>query len=72
MAYAQEEDKTCKYLAVNEVIESTEFRNWTPRRGKSIIDPDSVFSLAQVMEHQHVELKDQETCQGTKDRLKKN
>ena len=31
MAYAQEEDKSCEYLKVNEVIESTEFRNWTPR-----------------------------------------
>ena len=44
IAYSWEEDKTCEYLKVNEVIESTEFRNWTLRRGRSIIDSDSVFS----------------------------
>ena len=44
MAYAQEEDKTCKYLEINEVTESTLFRNWTPRTGESIIDSDLVFS----------------------------
>ena len=70
MAYAQEEDKTCEYLEVNEVIESTEFRNWTPRKGKSIIDADLVFSPAQVTEHWHcVELKDQEISQETKERF---
>ena len=34
----KEEDKTCEYLEVNKVIESTELRNWTPRKGKSIIN----------------------------------
>ena len=28
MAYALVGDKTCEYLEVNEVIESTESRNW--------------------------------------------
>ena len=60
MAYAWEEDKTCKYLEVNEVIGSTEFRNRTPRKSKSIIDSDLVFSPAQVTEHCCVEMKDQE------------
>ena len=50
VAYAQEEDKTCEYLEGNKVIESTEFRNWTPRRGKSIIEAHLVFSPAQVTE----------------------
>ena len=27
MAYAWKEDKTCEYLEVNEIIESTEFKN---------------------------------------------
>ena len=54
---------------VNEVIESTEFRNWTPRKGKSIIDSDLVFSPAQVTEHCRVELKDQEISQETKERF---
>ena len=71
MAYAWEEDKTCKYLEVNEVVELTEFSNWTPRKGKSIIDSDLVFSPAQVTEHCHVELKDQEIAQETKDRFEK-
>ena len=35
MAYEREYDKTCEYLEVNEVIESTEFRNCTPRKGKN-------------------------------------
>ena len=58
VAYAQEHDKSCEYLEVNEVIESTEFHNWTPRQRKSLIDSDLVFSPAQVTEHCHVELKD--------------
>ena len=69
IVYAWEEDKTCKYLEVNEVIESTEFRNWILRRGKSIIDSNLVFSPAQVTEHCCVELKDQEISQETKDRF---
>ena len=32
VAYAHEEDMSCEYLEVNEVTESTEFRNWTPRQ----------------------------------------
>ena len=38
---------------------------------KSIIDSDLVFSPAQVTEHCHVELKDQEISQETKDRFEK-
>ena len=71
VAYAWEEDKTCEYLEVNEVIESTEFRNWTPRTGKSIIDSDLVFSPAQVTEHRCVELRDQEISQETRNRFEK-
>ena len=71
MAYAWEEYKTCKYLEVNEVIESTEFRNWTSRKVKSIIESDLVFSPAQIAEYCHVELKDQEISQETKERFEK-
>ena len=35
IVYAWEEDKTCKYLEVNEVIESKEFRNWTQKQVKA-------------------------------------
>ena len=44
-AYAHEEDATCEYLEVNEVIESTEFQNWTPRQRSNITDSDLVFFL---------------------------
>ena len=44
MAYAQEEDITCEYLEVNEIIKSTEFKRWTSTKGKSIVESDSVFS----------------------------
>ena len=71
VAYAWEEDKTREYLEVSEVTESTEFRNWTLRKGKAIIESDLVFSPAQVTEHHHVELKDQEITQETKERFEK-
>ena len=65
MAYAWEEDKTCKYLEVNEVIESAKFKNWTSTKSKSIMESDLVFSPAQVTEHCCVELKDQDISQET-------
>ena len=71
VVYAWEEDKSCKYLEVNEVIESTEYWNWTPRQRKSIIDSNLVFSPAQVTEHCCVELKDQNISQETKNRFVK-
>ena len=71
MTYVQEEDKTCEYLEVNEIVESAEFRNWTSTKGKSITESELVFSPAQVTEHCHVELKDQETSQETKERFEK-
>ena len=71
MAYAWEEDKTCEYLEVNEIVESPEFRNWTSTKGKSITESNLVFSPAQVTEHHCVELKDQEISQETKERFEK-
>ena len=69
VAYAHEEDATCEYLEVNEVIESTEFQNWTPRQRSNITDSDLVFSPAQVTEHHHVELKDQDISPATRNRF---
>ena len=43
-----DENKSCEYLEVNEVIEYTEYQNWTPKQRKDIIDSDLVFSPAQV------------------------
>ena len=71
VAYAQEEDKICKYLEVNEIIESTELKNWTSTKGKRIIESDLVFSPAQVTEHCCVELKDQDISQETRERFEK-
>ena len=71
VAYAQEEDKTCEYLEVNETIESAEFTNWTSAKGKGIIESNLVFSPAQVTEHCCVELKDQDISQGTRERFEK-
>ena len=48
VTYAYKEDSSCKYLEVNEVIESTEFWNWTPRQRQNIVNSDLVFSPAQV------------------------
>ena len=70
MACAWEEDKTCEYLEVNEIIESTELKNWTSTKGKNITESDLVFSPAQVTEHHDVELKDQEISQETRERFK--
>ena len=69
VAYAKEEDVTCEYLEVNELVESTEFWNWTPRQRKYIVDSDLFFSLAQMTEHHHVELKDQDISQDTRERF---
>ena len=71
VAYTWEEDKTCEYLEVNEIIESTDFKKWTSTKGKSIVESDLVFSPAQVTEHCRVELKDQEISQETRERFKK-
>ena len=71
VAYAWEEDKTCEYLEVNEIIELAGFKNWTSTKGKSIIESDLVFSPAQVTEHHHVELKDQDISQETRERFEK-
>ena len=69
MAYAQEEDKTWEYLEINEIIEPTDFKKGTSTKGKSIVESDLGFSPAQVTEHHHVELKDQEISQDTRERF---
>ena len=58
-----------QYLEVNEVIESTEFSNWTPRPRPNIVESDLFISPTQVTEHWYVELKDQHILQETKDRF---
>ena len=65
VVYAREEDKTCDYLEVNEIVEPTDLKKRTPARGKSIVESDLVFSPDQVTEHHHVELKDEQISQET-------
>ena len=71
MAYAREEDKTCDYLEINEIMELADLKKRTPARGKSIVESDLVFSPAQVTEHHRMELKDQEITQETRERFEK-
>ena len=71
MAYAREEDKTCNYLEINEIIELADLKKGSPTKGKSIVKSDLVFSPAQVTEHRCVELKDQEITQETRERFEK-
>ena len=68
VAYAREEDKSCDYLEINEIVQlaKKDFSN-----SKRIVESDLVFSPAQITEHRHVELKDQEISEETKQRFEK-
>ena len=69
VAYTREEDKTYEYLEINEIIEPMDFKKEMSTKGKRIVESDLVFSPAQVTEHCHVELKDQEISQDTRERF---
>ena len=71
MAYAREEDKSCDYLEINEIVEPADLKKEFSTKGKSIVESDLVFSPAQVTEHQRVELKDQEITKETRERFEK-
>ena len=71
VAYAREEDKTCNYLEINEIVELADLERGSSTKGKSIVESDLVFSPAQVIEHHHVELKDQEITKETRERFEK-
>ena len=71
VAYAREEDKSCDYLEINEIIELADLKKDLSTKGRSIIESDLVFSPAQVTEHRHVELKDQEISKETRQRFEK-
>ena len=66
VAYIHEEDVSCEYLKVNEVVESTQGINWQPPRKHKIIDSDLAYSPSQVTEHCCVELKDHNASEQTK------
>ena len=71
VAYAREEDKSCDYLEINEIVELADLKKEFSTKGKSIVESDLVFSPAQVTEHRHVELKDQEITKETRERFEK-
>ena len=71
VAFAREEDKTCDYLEINEIIQLSNVKKDVSTKGKSITESDLVFSPAQVTEHRHVELKDQKISKETKQRFEK-
>ena len=71
VAYAREEDKSCDYLEINEIVELVDLKKEFSTKGKSIVGSDLVFSPAQVTEHCHVELKDQEITNETRERFEK-
>ena len=71
MAYAREEDKSCDYLEINEIVQLADLKKDPSTKRRSIIESDLVFSPAQVTEHRCVELKDQEISKETKQRFEK-
>ena len=65
VAYAREEDKSCDYLEINEIIELVDHKKDLSTKGRSIIKSDLVYSPDHITEHQCVELKDQEISKET-------
>ena len=66
MAYIKGEDAGCEYLEVNEIIEDIWGIDWQPPRECKMVTSDLVYSPAQVTEHRHMELKDQNISEETK------
>ena len=66
VAHIHEEDVSCEYLEVNEVVESMQGINWVPLSKHKIVKSDLVCSPAQITEHQKVELKDHNASKETK------
>ena len=66
VAYIHEEDVSCEYLEVNEMVESSQCINWVPPSNHKIVKSDLVYSPVQITEHQKVELKDHSASDETK------
>ena len=69
VAYVQEEDISCEYLEVNEIVESTQGINWQPPRNHKIVSSDLIYPPAQITEHGTVELKDHDASEETRHRF---
>ena len=66
IAYIKGEDASCEYLEVNEIIEDVWVINWQPPHTCKMVTSDLVYSPAQVTEHRHMELKNQDISEDTK------
>ena len=69
VAYIREEDISCEYLEVNEIVESMQGINWVPLNKCKIFKSDLVYSPAQITEHQKVELKDHNASKETRQQI---
>ena len=70
IAYIHDEDVSCEYLEVNEIVESTQGINLCPPWKCKIVNSDLVYSPAQDTDHCHVELKDHNASEKIKKELK--
>ena len=70
IAYIKGEDVSCEYLEVNEIIEGVRGINWQPPHTHKMVTSDLVYSPAQVTEHRHMELKDQDISEDTRRKFK--
>ena len=66
VVHIHEEDVSCEYLEVNELVESMQGINWVPLSKHKIVKSDLVYSPAQITEHRKVELKDHNASKETK------
>ena len=66
VAHIKCEDAGCECLEVNEIIEDIWGINWKPPHECKMVTSDLVYSSAQVTEHRHMELKDQNISEEKK------
>ena len=66
VACIKDEEKSCEYLEVNEIVELVKGNNWCPPHNHKIVTSDLVYSSSEVTEFHKVELKDQDVTEETK------
>ena len=59
------------YQLHNKIVQMADLKKNPSAKSRSIVKSDLVFSPAQVTEHRHVELEDQEVSEETKQRFEK-
>ena len=66
IAYIHEEDVSCEYLEVNEIVESMQGVNWQSPHNHKIFNSDLVYSPTQITGHCRVGLKNHDALEETK------